>query len=386
MKKIAIIFGTRPDTIKLAPIIKALQKEKKLFKVITIATSQHRAMLDQVLDVFSIKPDYDLNIMKKRQTLAEITKNIIVNLDKVLEKESPDMVIVQGDTSTTCIGALAAFYRKIPVCHAEAGLRTDNIYNPFPEEMNRRLTSVITALHLPPTDLSALALKKEHIPASKIFVTGNTVIDALKFVVKNNYKFAQSEISNFLKRKGKHVLLTMHRRENLGLPMTAACLAIKRLANEFPQHSFIFPVHLNPAVRDVVYPILGNLENILLIEPLKYSDFSNLLSRMNFIITDSGGVQEEGPSLGKPVLVLRETTERPEAIKFGTAKLVGLNEEKIYRNAKKLFTDKEFYNKMAKSVNPYGDGKAAERTVYAIKKYFGIKSNVISEFKPKKSK
>ncbi len=385
MKKIAVIFGTRPDTIKLAPIIQALESEKNHFSVIKIATSQHRLMLDQVLDVFCITPDYDLNVMKNNQPLADITRNIIGKLNQVLQKEMPDMVIVQGDTTTTFVGSLAAFYLHIPVCHVEAGLRTGDVNNPFPEEMNRRLTSSIASLHLAPTDIAKKALLREHIRKESIFITGNSVIDALHFVVKKKYYFDDKRLVQFLTRKGKFVLVTMHRRENLGSPMKAACLAVQKLAELFPQHSFIFPVHLNPAVRDTVYPILSNQENILLIEPLNYSDFANLMAKMYFIITDSGGVQEEAPSLGNPVLLLREITERPEAVSFGTVKLTGMNEEKIISYAKRLFTDKTFYNRMAKATNPYGDGKAAERTVFAIKKYFGIKVKTLSEFKPREN-
>jgi UDP-N-acetylglucosamine 2-epimerase (non-hydrolysing) len=384
MKKIAFIFGTRPDTIKLAPIIKAFQKESKAFSVLTIATSQHRAMLDQVLSVFAIKPDYDLNIMKKRQNLGDITTNIMVKLYPVLEKEKPDMVVVQGDTSTTFVAALAAFYLKIPVCHAEAGLRTNDIQSPFPEELNRRLTTTITALHLPPTDHAKKALLHERVSPAHIFVTGNSVIDALKFVVKKGYTFSDTALQGFLARPGKHVLLTMHRRENLGQPMAAACRAVRSLAAEFPHHNFIFPVHPNPAVQEVVYPLLSGVKNILLIAPLNYSDFTNLMSRMHFIISDSGGVQEEGPSLGKPVLVLREKTERPEAVKFGTVKLTGLDEKKILQYARKLFLDKTYYEKMAKATNPYGDGRASERTVFAVKKFFSLKSKTIAEFAPVK--
>lgn len=382
MKKIAVIFGTRPDTIKMAPIILEIQKHKKQFELLTIATAQHRQMLDQVLDVFNIKPDYDLNIMKPKQTLASITKNTIEELDKLFEKEKPDMVLVQGDTTTTFLGSLAAFYRQIPVGHIEAGLRTNDKANPFPEEINRRLTGVITDLHFAPTSTAKKALLKENTPHSSVFVTGNTVIDALKIAVKKNYKFSIVKLNELVSQKKRIVLLTMHRRENWGKPMQSACDAVRRLAEAYPDHNFIFPVHLNPLVRDVVYPSLGGVENVHLIEPLDYLDFVNLVSKSYLIITDSGGVQEEGPHFGIPILVLRKVTERPEAVKYGTVKLVGLDEEKIYSTAKKLLDNKAYYDKMASSVNPYGDGLSAKRTVQIIKNYFGLSRGEIKEFNP----
>ncbi|MGE5683226.1 MAG: non-hydrolyzing UDP-N-acetylglucosamine 2-epimerase, partial [Bacillota bacterium] len=278
MKKIAVIFGTRPDTIKMAPIIQELKKHPKHFKLLTVATAQHRQMLDQVLDVFEIKPDYDLNIMRPKQTLASITKNTIEELDSVFEKEKPDMVLVQGDTTTTFVGSLAAFYRQIPVGHIEAGLRTNDKANPFPEEINRRLTGAITELHFAPTETAKKALAKENIDRSKIFVTGNTVIDALKIAVKKNYKFSIMKLNELVSRKSKIVLITMHRRENWGEPMQGACNAVKKLSETYPDYQFVFPVHLNPVVREIVYPSLGNQNNVHLIEPLDYMDFVNLLS------------------------------------------------------------------------------------------------------------
>ena len=383
MKKIAVIFGTRPDTIKLAPIILALQKEKKYFKVVTIATAQHRKMLDQVLDVFNIKPDYDLNVMKPNQSLAELTKNTIGVLDEVLAKEEPDMVLVQGDTTTTFVGSLAAFYRKIPVGHVEAGLRTYDMKNPFPEEANRKLTGAISELHFPPTATAKKALLKENVSKEKIFVTGNSVIDALKIAVKKNYTFSVPKVNEIVAQKKKIVLLTMHRRENWGAPMTNACKAVKELAKQYPQFNFIFPVHLNPIVRDVVYPELGHISNVYLIDPLDYLDFVNLIARSHLIITDSGGVQEEAPSLGKPVLVLRKVTERPEAVKYGTVKLVGSDEQKIIYWAKRLINNTTEYKKMANAVNPYGDGLASKRTVQIIKNYFGLSKKKVEEFIPR---
>lgn len=383
MKKIAVIFGTRPDTIKLAPVILALQKESKLFKVVCIATAQHRKMLDQVLDVFKIKPDYDLNVMKQNQSLAELTKNTIQALDEVLVKEQPDMVLVQGDTSTTFVGSLAAFYRKIPVGHVEAGLRTYDMMNPFPEEANRKLTGVLAELHFPPTETAKKALLREHVAKEKIFTTGNTVIDALKIAVKKNYTFSVPAVNEIIAQKKKIVLLTMHRRENWGEPMKHACNAVKKLAVLYPDINFVFPVHLNPIVRDVVFPALGGIPNVKLIDPLDYLDFVNLIARSYLIITDSGGVQEEAPSLGKPVLVLRKVTERPEAVKFGTVKLVGEDEKKILYWAKRLLNNKTEYKKMASAVNPYGDGLSSKRTVQIIKNYFGLSNKKVDEFIPR---
>ena len=381
-KRIAVIFGTRPDTIKLAPIILELQRESKYFNVINIATAQHRQMLDQVLNVFKIIPQYDLNIMQERQTLASLTSKTVSALDQVMEASKPDMVLVQGDTTTTFAGSLSSFYRKIPVGHVEAGLRTNDKLNPFPEEINRRLTSAVAELHFAPTLTAKKALLKESISKEKIFVTGNSVIDALNISVQKNYTFARAVLNNIVGKKKSIVLLTMHRRENWGEPMLGACRAIKRLAELYPELNFVFPVHLNPVVRDIVQPTLANISNVHLIEPLDYLDFVNLMAKSHLIITDSGGVQEEGPALGKPVLVLRTVTERPEAVAYGTVKLVGLNEERIFSTAKKLLNDKAAYHKMASATNPYGDGKAAKRTVAIIKHYFGITTKLPAEFKP----
>jgi UDP-N-acetylglucosamine 2-epimerase (non-hydrolysing) len=383
MKKIAVIFGTRPDTIKLAPIILELKKYPSDFTVVSIATAQHRQMLDQVLDVFKIVPEYDLNIMMPKQTLASITGKIIAALDEVLEKEKPDMVLVQGDTTTTFVGSLAAFYRNIPVGHVEAGLRTHDRSNPFPEEINRRLTSCVTDIHFPPTATAAKALRKENIPADAIFITGNSVIDALKIAVNKEHRFTVPVLNELTSQSKRIVLLTMHRRENWGVPMKEACEAVKNLAETFPDINFIFPVHLNPVVRDIVFPILGGTKNISLIEPLDYLDFVNLMAKSALIITDSGGVQEEGPSLGKPILVLRTVTERPEAVKYGTVKLVGLDAKMIYAAAVKLLTDKKAYRTMAAATNPYGDGTAAQKTVTAIRRYFGLTKKKFIPFIPR---
>jgi UDP-N-acetylglucosamine 2-epimerase (non-hydrolysing) len=382
MKKIAVIFGTRPDTIKMAPIIKELEKQTEHFQLITIATAQHRQMLDQVLDVFKIKPDYDLNIMKPSQTLATITKNTIEELDIIFEKEKPDLVLVQGDTTTTFVGSLAAFYRQIPVGHIEAGLRTNDKNNPFPEEINRRLTSTITDLHFAPTQTAREALLVENVNPKNIFVTGNTVIDALSYSVNKDYVFSSDTLNKIIDQDKKIILVTMHRRENLGEPMKSACHAIKNLALSYKDYNIIFPVHLNPKVQDVAQSILGNISNIFLIEPLDYLDFVNLMSKSYLILTDSGGVQEEGPHFGIPILVLREVTERPEAVEYGTVKLVGLDEHNIFTTADNLLNNEDEYIKMASAVNPYGDGLSAKRTIQIIKNYFQISNIPIVEFDP----
>jgi UDP-N-acetylglucosamine 2-epimerase (non-hydrolysing) len=381
-KNIAVIFGTRPDTIKLAPIILDLQKHPH-YRPINIATAQHRHMLDQVLDVFRIKPDYDLDIMEPKQSLAKLTKNTIAALDEVLVETKPDMVLVQGDTTTTFVGSLAAFYRQIPVGHVEAGLRTADKANPFPEEINRRLTSCIADLHFAPTATAKQALLREHIPSRQIVVTGNTVIDALAYSIKKTFRFSEPRLNDYVGEKRRIILLTMHRRENWGQPMTGACEAIRKLARRYPDDRFVFPVHLNPIVREVVYPILGNVGNVVLIEPLPYSEFVNLMARSFLILTDSGGVQEEGPSLGKPVLVLRKVTERPEAVKYGTVKLVGLDPAKITSTAQLLLDNPKAYHRMASATNPYGDGHASRRTLHALDLYFGFTKKRLAEFQPR---
>ncbi len=384
MKKIAVIFGTRPDTIKLAPIILELQKDKKNFHVINIATAQHRSMLDQVLNVFHIQPDYDLNIMAPKQTLAGLTSRTITGLDEILAKEKPDMTLVQGDTTTTFVGSLASFYNHIPVGHVEAGLRTNDKANPFPEEINRRLTGSISDLHFAPTETARQSLLREGLDPKNIFVTGNSVVDALKYSVSEKHIFTVKELNIPIKENKKIVLVTMHRRENWGAPMISAAKAIRRLAEKYPDFSFIFPVHMNPIVRDVVNPVLESVSNVQLIEPLDYLDFVNIMAKSFLILTDSGGVQEEGPHFGIPLLVLRTVTERPDAVDYGTVKLVGLDEEKIFSTAVNLIDNKNEYQKMANAVNPYGDGLASVRTVQIIKNYFGLSYETIEEFNPNK--
>ena len=371
MKRIKVIsvFGTRPEAIKMAPVIKELEKRPEIDSVVAV-TAQHRGMLDQVLEIFGIKPDYDLNIMKQRQTLVDITSNVLTGLYGVIQEEKPDIILVHGDTTTTFAGALASFYNQVPVGHVEAGLRTYDKYSPFPEEMNRRMTTSIATLHFAPTVMNKNNLLKENINEKDIFITGNTVIDALKTTVKDDYKFADETVAS-LDFSKKVIVVTAHRRENLGEPLKNICRALKRIAEDFSDEvQIVYPVHLNPAVREVAFDILGNIDNVHLIDPLDVCELHNLMARSYMILTDSGGLQEEAPSLGKPVLVLRHETERPEAIAAGTVKLAGVIEDDIYLMARTLLTDSEAYNMMAHSVNPYGDGKASERTVDAILYHF----------------
>jgi UDP-N-acetylglucosamine 2-epimerase (non-hydrolysing) len=364
--KVMTIFGTRPEAIKMAPLVLEINKHPEHFESIVTVTAQHRQMLDQVLHIFEITPDYDLNIMKDRQTLIDVTTRGLEGLDKVMKDVKPDIVLVHGDTATTFIASLAAYYNQIVVGHVEAGLRTWNKYSPFPEEMNRQLTGVLADLHFSPTALSAENLLKENKQNENIFITGNTAIDALKTTVKNEY---QHEV---LDRIGtdRLILLTAHRRENLGEPMRNMFRAIKRIVEEQPDVQVVYPVHLNPVVREIAAEILGDDPRIQLIEPLDVIDFHNFASRAYLILTDSGGVQEEAPSLGVPVLVLRDTTERPEGIAAGTLKLAGVDEETIYSMATELLTDRNAYEKMAKAANPYGDGNASKRICEAIRYYF----------------
>ncbi|MED4884298.1 non-hydrolyzing UDP-N-acetylglucosamine 2-epimerase [Bacillus smithii] len=364
--KVMTIFGTRPEAIKMAPLVLELKKYPEDFETIVAVTAQHRQMLDQVLDIFGIQPDYDLNIMKDRQTLTDVTTKGLEGLDKVMKEVKPDIVLVHGDTTTTFIASLAAFYNQIAVGHVEAGLRTWNKYSPFPEEMNRQLTGVLADIHFAPTAKAEANLIQENKKKDTIFVTGNTAIDALKTTVKSDY---QHEI---LTKVGtdRLILLTAHRRENLGEPMRNMFRAIKRIVEELKDVQVVYPVHLNPAVREIAGEILGDNERIHLIEPLDVIDFHNFAARAHLILTDSGGVQEEAPSLGVPVLVLRDTTERPEGIEAGTLKLAGVEEERIYRLTKELLTDPHEYEKMAKAVNPYGDGEASRRIAEAVRYYF----------------
>ena len=372
MKKIMCVFGTRPEAIKMAPVVKAIEQNEHLQSIVTV-TAQHREMLDQVLQLFGITPDYDLNLMKKNQTLTDITAGVLHGLEEILQKEQPDLVLVHGDTTTTFAATLAAFYQQIPVGHVEAGLRSGNLYSPYPEEANRKLTGVMAALHFSPTPEARNNLLRESADDEKIFVTGNTVIDALLTTVHAHYEFADAALQQLLDSPGKKVLITAHRRENQGAPMMHIFQAVRRLHETLPEVQFIFPIHKNPKVRELAAQILGDLERVHIIEPLDYEPFANAMFKVDLILTDSGGLQEEAPALGKPVLVLRDTTERPEAVTAGTVELVGTDEELIYQTALKLLTDADAYGKMANAVNPYGDGKACGRITAAIEYYFGIR-------------
>ncbi|MDM8152454.1 non-hydrolyzing UDP-N-acetylglucosamine 2-epimerase [Priestia megaterium] len=376
--KVMTIFGTRPEAIKMAPLVLELKKRPEEFEAIVTVTAQHREMLDQVLSIFDIQPDYDLNIMKDRQTLMDVTTRGLEGLDDVMKKVKPDIVLVHGDTTTTFIAGLAAFYNQIQVGHVEAGLRTWNKYSPYPEEMNRQLTGVLADLHFAPTDKSAANLQAENKKEERIFVTGNTAIDALKTTVKETY---EHEVLTKL-GDDRLILLTAHRRENLGQPMKNMFRAVKRIVDEHEDVQVVYPVHLNPVVRETANDILGNDPRIHLIEPLDVIDFHNFAERAHIILTDSGGVQEEAPSLGVPVLVLRDTTERPEGIEAGTLKLAGTEEETIYTLAKELLTDEGVYKQMSQASNPYGDGLASKRICDAISYYFNRRENRPEAFNP----
>lgn len=364
--KVMTVFGTRPEAIKMAPLVLELNKRSEEFESIVTVTAQHREMLDQVLDIFGITPDYDLNIMKKKQSLAQITTRALEGLDEVMKETNPDIVLVHGDTTTTFAASLACYYNQIAVGHVEAGLRTWDKYSPYPEEMNRQLTGIMADLHFSPTDKSMQNLVDENKPADRIFVTGNTAIDALKTTVNDAYS---SPIIDGIGDK-RLVLMTAHRRENLGNNMEQMFRAIKRLVEKHEDIQVIYPVHLNPVVQRTAADILGNDDRIQLIEPLDVVDFHNFASRSHLILTDSGGVQEEAPSLGVPVLVLRDTTERPEGIDAGTLKLAGTNEDTIFDLADELLRDEAAHEKMAQSSNPYGDGHASEKIADAIVNYF----------------
>lgn len=370
--KVMTVFGTRPEAIKMAPIVLELQKHPDTIVPVVAVTAQHREMLDQVLNLFHIKPDHDLNIMAAGQTLFDITTRAMMGLDKVLTEEKPDIVLVHGDTTTTFAGALAAYYHQTAVGHVEAGLRTHNKYSPFPEEMNRRLTGCIADLNFAPTSTSEANLLAENVPPESIFVTGNTVIDALHHTVRDDFDFQENSLKDVDFANKRIILVTTHRRENLGEPMRHVYKALKQLTEEFDDVEVVFPVHKNPKVREVVNEELGGLAKVHLIDPLDYEPFANLMHRAYLILTDSGGVQEEAPALGKPVLVLRDTTERPEAVDAGTVKLIGTDRERVYEEAKKLLTDKAEYSRMAESVNPYGDGRAAARIIQAILYHYGL--------------
>lgn len=370
--KVMTVFGTRPEAIKMAPIVLELQKHPEEIQPVVAVTAQHREMLDQVLHLFRIAPDHDLDIMAAGQTLFDITSRAMMGLDKVLSGERPDIVLVHGDTTTTFAGALAAYYHQIPVGHVEAGLRTHNKYSPFPEEMNRKLTGAIADIHFAPTPTSEENLRKENVRAEDIFVTGNTVIDALHHTVKEDFRFEDELLEKIDFQSKRIILVTTHRRENLGEPMRHVYKALKQLTEEFGDVEVVFPVHRNPKVREVVDAELGGLSKVHLIDPLDYEPFANLTHRAHLILTDSGGIQEEAPALGKPVLVLRDTTERPEAVRAGTVKLIGTNRNRVYDETKLLLTDPGEYHRMSESCNPYGDGHASERIIQAILYRYGF--------------
>ena len=383
MKTVMLVFGTRPEAIKMCPLVKEFQKYPNYFRTIVCVTGQHREMLDQVLQIFEVTPDYDLNIMKQGQDLYDVTSRVLLGLRDVLKQEQPDIVFVHGDTTTSTAAALAAFYQQIPVAHVEAGLRTHNIYSPWPEEMNRQITSRIAAYNYAPTPLSRQNLLQENVANETITVTGNTVIDALYMVVNKikqdqqlGEQLAQNILTagydvNRLSHDKKMVLITGHRRENFGDGFIKMCTAIKDLTQKYPDVDFIYPMHLNPNVRKPIHEVFGeelnDLGNMFFIEPLEYLNFVYLMEKCTIVLTDSGGIQEEAPGLGKPVLVMRDTTERPEAVDAGTVKLVGTNYQKIVDNVSQLLDDLEYYNTMSKAVNPYGDGKACERIVNQLR-------------------
>lgn len=379
MIKAMTVFGTRPEAIKMAPVVLELQKHADRIQTIVAVTAQHRQMLDQVLDLFQITPDYDLDIMSQGQTLYDITTKSLMGLKDVLAKEKPDLVLVHGDTTTTFAGALASYYQQVPVGHVEAGLRTGDIYSPFPEEMNRKLTGAIAAIHFAPTATAKANLLKENVNPSHIYVTGNTVIDALMTTVAGDYDFGD-DLKDVDFQNHRVILLTTHRRENLGEPMRHIYKALRRIIEEIPDTEIVFPVHRNPLVRKVVEEELAGVDRIHLIDPMEYEPFANLMSLSSLVLTDSGGIQEEAPSLGKPVLVLRNTTERPEAVEAGTVRLIGTDKDVVYAETKRLLTDQAAYDAMSNAVNPYGDGKASQRIVQAILHAFAGEEAVPDDF------
>jgi len=370
MKKVMLVFGTRPEAIKMAPLVKAIEKDGDLECVVAV-TAQHREMLDQVLELFEITPQYDLNLMKANQTLSDITAGVLKGIEKVVIKEKPDIVLVHGDTSTTFAGALAAFYQQVAVGHVEAGLRSGDMYAPFPEESNRKLTASLAGLNFAPTIEAKNNLLREGVREDSIFVTGNTVIDALLQTVKQEHS-VDAQLQAVLEKDCPKILLTAHRRENQGQPMVQIFQAVKKLHDAIPESEFIFPVHKNPRVRALAQEALGGLERVHMVEPLDYAPFATVINGVDLILTDSGGLQEEAPALGKPVLVLRDNTERPEAVTAGTVKLVGTDKDKIFEEAYRLLNDKEAYETMHRAVNPYGDGNASDRIVKGLRWYLGI--------------
>lgn len=381
-KRIMFVFGTRPEAIKMAPVVREVEKYPDILEPVIVVTGQHRQMLDQVLRIFDIDPDYDLGIMEENQTITSIVTKSLQGLEEIILREKPDMLLVQGDTSTTFAAGLSAFYYKIPLGHVEAGLRTFDKWRPYPEEMNRKLTTALADLHFAPTGTSMKNLLEEKVSRDRIYLTGNTVIDALLAVSKKSFDLEKVGIK--LSRGKKMILVTAHRRESFGVPLKNICTAVKKLAEKFRRDiEFVIPVHKNPMVKDIVNEILEEVDNVELTEPLDYEPFVHLMKASYLILTDSGGVQEEAPSLGKPVLVLREKTERPEAVAAGTVKLVGTDEKVIFEETDRLIIDQAEYNRMSHSVNPYGDGHAAERIVGALLHYFGASDRKPEEFNAK---
>lgn len=376
--KVMTVFGTRPEAIKMAPLVLALKERSDEFEAVTVVTAQHRQMLDQVLEIFKIKPDYDLDVMKQRQTLSEITSNVLINLDKVIATEKPDIVLVHGDTTTTFAASISAFYNQTAIGHVEAGLRTWDKYSPFPEEMNRQLTDVLSDLYFAPTSQSEANLLQENHPQKAIYITGNTAIDALKQTVQSDYNHSILDVVDADKRM---ILVTMHRRENQGEPMKRVFKVMRQVVETHDDVEIVYPVHLNPVVQEAAQDILGNHQRIHLIDPLDVVDFHNLAARSFFIMSDSGGVQEEAPSLGKPVLVLRDTTERPEGVEAGTLKLVGTQPEQVHDAMVELLDDQAVYEAMAHAKNPYGDGQASQRILDAIAYHFGQSKEKPEAFK-----
>ena len=360
MMKVMTVFGTRPEAVKMAPLVNELKKDNQLETIVCV-TAQHREMLDTVLELFNIEPEYDLNIMKHGQTIVDITNRVMAGVDRVIKETNPDIILVHGDTTTSFAAGLAAFYNQVQVGHVEAGLRSGNIYSPYPEEMNRKLTGTIANQHFAPTENNKNNLLAEGVKEEQIMVTGNTVIDALLQVVEEDYKFEDNTLNQIDYDNSKVILLTAHRRENLGQPMVNIFEGVKEVVESNPEVEIIFPVHLNPKVRQIVNGILKDVERVHLTEPLDYQPFANLISKVDLVLTDSGGIQEEAPSLGKPVLVLRTETERPEAVKAGTVKVIGVEKDKIITETTKLIKNKKAYDEMANAVNPYGDGKASQR-------------------------
>ena len=380
--KVMLVFGTRPEAIKMCPLALELKKYDEIEPIVCV-TAQHREMLDQVLEIFNITPDYDLDIMKTRQTLVGITTRVLEGLDEVIKKEQPDIVLVHGDTSTSFVAGLAAFYNQVRVGHVEAGLRTYDKYSPFPEEMNRQLTGRIADLNFSPTTQNRENLLKENVADESIFITGNTVIDALKTTVRENYVFHDEVLNNIDFKNNRVIIVTAHRRENLGEPLKNICTALKEIVETYPDVELVYPVHLNPAVREVAFGILGDVDRVHLIDPLDVLELHNAMSRSFMVMTDSGGIQEEAPALAKPVLVLRRETERPEAVEAGTVKIAGVNKDDIISLAKDLLDNEESYNKMAHAANPYGDGEASRRTAQAILYYFGLRDERPENFSVK---